>query len=557
MNLNSKKMKRQIGPTILGIFITFNLAIACVNLSHPLWIDEGIASLPSESILKYGLPYSPFDLDVMPWQLKYNMWDPATPLYRYAEAAFTALFGFSTESTRFFSLFCAALLLGILYFLFKSVGNRYIALFAVSILSASPVFLSMARQARHFTFLMLMIALTLYFWHRRFDKERNYFLWAIFALATLLTQVMGYLLIFILAVYVLVNLNEKYLSKRYIWAYVGLGLVYLAIFIPFHETLAFFHQVDCSTRADGCHKEMTYYVHTIFERFLNGSAFFTAITQAEAKLHLSIFGLTEINLNFNPGIINMLSLFFAYGLVHMSFKTWAGRRKKLLLILLWIFVPFFMLSLREVKFDRYLLMYALPPLSFIAAYGIYWLGQALFQKKGRQIAMYFLLLPCLFLFKPSANPALQTTSSLQFRSAYLDYLDKGIVNRPRDNIEGINYQLAILKGERKPGDIVITSYNDTSLTFYLKEKVYGMLASSNTDQKFMHLIKKAKANKSRVFFIDTLAERNFCYISTTELRNIDCRKKFAKFYSFCAADKQAKVCRRIIIGHNKLRKKNI
>ena len=81
------------------------MGLALIGLGAvPFWADESIAALPAHSIHTHLLPVNPFDLDFMPWQLKYGLWDPATPLYRYALAAFTAAVGFSEWTARLFSV---------------------------------------------------------------------------------------------------------------------------------------------------------------------------------------------------------------------------------------------------------------------------------------------------------------------------------------------------------------------------------------------------------------------------------------------------------------------
>ena len=90
---------------VCGLLGAFGLLLTLVNLGAlPFWADESIAALPALSIHTHLVPVSPFDLDFMPWQLKYDLWDPATPLYRYALAAFTAAVGFSEWSARIFSV---------------------------------------------------------------------------------------------------------------------------------------------------------------------------------------------------------------------------------------------------------------------------------------------------------------------------------------------------------------------------------------------------------------------------------------------------------------------
>jgi len=110
-----------------------------INLAAlPFWADESIAVLPARNIHADLLPTSPYDLDYMPWQLKWGLWDPATPLYRYTVAGFTAMTGFSEGTARAFSVLMGLCTTIPFYALVRKLYGRRTALLAVTFLVPVP-----------------------------------------------------------------------------------------------------------------------------------------------------------------------------------------------------------------------------------------------------------------------------------------------------------------------------------------------------------------------------------------------------------------------------------
>ena len=179
----------------------FLLGLPNLDLA-PFWVDETVAVTPALSIHEHGLPTTRFELDFMPWQLEYGLWDPATPLYRYAVAAFTAVLGFSELTTRLFSLLMAVACAAALFALVRDLYDARTGMVAAAVWMASPTTLVFAREARHFTFvicLSLCVLACLYASAREpADGERSRggaarVLWFVLAVALLLSQTLGYL----------------------------------------------------------------------------------------------------------------------------------------------------------------------------------------------------------------------------------------------------------------------------------------------------------------------------------------------------------------------------
>jgi hypothetical protein len=86
------------------------------------------------------------------------------------------------------------------------------------------------------------------------------------------------------------------------------------------------------------------------------------------------------------------------------------------------------------------------------------------------------------------------------------------------------------------GDEVVSSLDDASLGYYLGRFVHGFLDSAHDDAYFMKLLADAASRHATVFFIDSLSGQNHCHTPGNRPRNIDCRKKYSRFYAACLKD---------------------
>jgi hypothetical protein len=85
----------------------------------------------------------------------------------------------------------------------------------------------------------------------------------------------------------------------------------------------------------------------------------------------------------------------------------------------------------------------------------------------------------------------------------------------------------------QPGDIVVSSLDDASLGYYLGQFVYGFLNSRHDDQFFLGLLAEAARRGTRLWFIDTLPEHNYCHTPGLRPVAIDCRTKYRRVYLAC------------------------
>jgi 4-amino-4-deoxy-L-arabinose transferase-like glycosyltransferase len=491
----------------------------------PFCADESIAVLPAHNIQKDQLPTSPYDLDYMPWQLKWGLWDPATPLYRYSVAGFTALTGFSEGTARCFSVLMGLLTAIPFYALVRKLYGRQTALLAVTFLVTSTTFMIFAREARHFTFLMFLIVCTLYYLYSctegRDDWSRG--LWVVFLVAALLAQTLGYGILPVVGLYVLLNDPRRFLAWRFWPIYVAVGAVYLAVLIPFWFTLPFFHDVSCSTRPE-CHPSGWYYPAAL-------AAFVSPMT---APLEES----PPVGLSLAP-IVFVMGVFAVLGAVRRRTQ----RFEKTSLLLLWFFLPLISLSTRELKFDRYLFIWVMPPIALFMALGVRRLLRVRLLRRAPVLAGIVCVL--LVALAPQLIGAEAGVAGYPFRSAFASFVGSRLIGAQHDNWERIRWQADQLRAQMKPGDVVVSSLDDASLQHYLGQFVYGFLNSRRTDEFFTALLDEAQRNGTTVWFVDTLPKWNFCLSGEPEPWRIDCQVKYPKFYERCLADVGGAVCRRI------------
>ncbi len=499
-------------PLLLGA-----MCLPFINLGvTPFWVDESIAVMPARNIHFDLLPTSPYDLDVMPYQVQRGLWDPATPLYRYSVAAFTAVVGFSEGSARAFSVIMGLLSIIPFYALVRKLDGRRTALLAVTFLVTSPAFIVHAREARHQTFVMFLALCAFYYLYTATEgrDDRSRALWVVFVVATLLSQTLGYGILPIVAVYVLVNGPHRFFARRHLPVYLVAGAVYLAIVGTFWQALPFFHDVTCSTRAD-CRPMRWFYLAVLY-------AFTAPMT---GKLEEVQLGLSVIPIFFVIGVVVLVN----------AARRAAWPLEKTSLLLAWFFLPLLLLSMNDVKFDRYLFIWVMPLCALFLAYGVRWLLRlpGLRNAPGLgEVALVVLIVSSPQYFPAVGNRAAQGP---MIESGLVRCVRTTLLAAPRDNFEQMRWQANYLQQRVRPGDVVVSSLDDASLQYYLGQFVYGFLNSRRSDEFFVELLDDAERAGTRVWFVDHLDKFSFCVAGEPEPLRIDCRAKYPKFYARCTA----------------------
>ena len=520
---------------LAAIAAGFLLGLPNLDLA-PFWVDETVAVTPALSIHEHGFPTTRFDLDFMPWQLEYGLWDPATPLYRYAVAGFTAVFGFSEFTTRLFSLLMAVACAAALFVLVRGLYDAKTGLAAAALMMASPTTLVFAREARHFTFVMFLSLCTLACLHAaardragagsgrdRGDAARV--LWFAFAVALLLSQTLGYLFLPVIGAYVLVNDPRRFFSRRHWPAYVAAAAVYAGVMAVFWNTLPFFHVTDCSNREAGCEPEWSFYPNVL--------RFFLA-------------PMVELYMVRLQRAWSLQHLLFAVGVAVVAADVWRRRRELpwSSLLLLWLLIPPVLLSSQEVKFPRYLFIWSAPVCALLVAVAIVRIAARFGGRRPlAEVALVVLAL---------LSPRLLDVGTWQEprwrpRLGVIDSFRRNVRHPDGDNVYRIRWQVGMIRANAAAGDEVVTSLDDPSLQYYLARPVHGFLNSRHTDAYFVDLLDRAQAEGRAVWFIDSLPHWNHCLTDEPEPRSIDCREKYAGFYARCTevSREGAPTCRRI------------
>jgi hypothetical protein len=494
-------------------------AAALLMLVHvgkrPFWVDESIAVLPAQRIHTDLVPRNPFDLDFMPWQLQYQIWDPATPLYRYSVAAFTAVLGFSEATTRGFSVLMGLLTALVLYRLVRELRGPRTALLAATVLVTSTTFALHAREARHFTFVMCLGTATLYCLYRAARRPPGWSaaLWPVLAIGTLLAQTLGYALLPLLAAWILVLGPRGLLQRRYALVYAAAGAVYVAVMVVFWRTLPFFHVVSCENHFAGCAPSPLFYVGVMH-------AFLAPLEQ--------LFG-SPIT-----AAVSLAHVLFVAGIVGLGVGAWRDPRQRepALLIAAWLLVPLVLLSTREVKFPRFLFIWAMPVMAVLVAEGAVWIVGS--RGTERSASRWLALLAVVIALEPTVRLGPSAGGALARPTlALVDHVRTELLNPSDDNWERVGFLARMIKGIAKPNDVVVTSFDDAGLGYYTGRFVYGFIRSERTDDFYLDLLQRTRDAGGRVLYVDTLPQWNFCLSGEPEPRSMDCRAKFPRFLEAC------------------------
>ncbi|HYC53958.1 MAG TPA: glycosyltransferase family 39 protein [Candidatus Binatia bacterium] len=493
----------------------------CIHLgTKAFWVDESIAVLPARSIHFTGLPRSPFDLNYMSHQLEDGLWDPSAPLYRYSVAAFTAVAGFDEWTTRGWSVLMGLALLAPCFLLFRRLYGETTAWIAIAILATLPSFAEHCREARHFTFVLLMMYTTFWLVVRATGKDglRARAWWPLALTATVLGHYVGYMVVPIVAVYLLASWPRPFLTARYAALYVALFVGYAALQAKYWNTLPFFHSIGCHNRHPGCEPSPFYYFGTILEFLGGGSRFWETIAGTDPFLMLP---------NLGPVVLLMVG-----GIVLTILDAGRGRwRAGHVLVLAAFWIPLILLSTQELKFPRYM-FYILPVMclfvarAVVAVSGARRLGPA---RRPVLAAAFLLVLVGPEIVKRSDGYDVSTSLETRFGRHVQRMLDDDSADTWQRTLAQVDY----LKQHMIPGDIVTTSFDDASLGYYLGQFVHGFLNNEHDDEYFLGLLQEAKARGRRVHFIDMLPEQNYCHTKGVEVFSIDCRQKYPQFYAAC------------------------
>jgi hypothetical protein len=199
--------------------------------------------------------------------------------------------------------------------------------------------------------------------------------------------------------------------------------------------------------------------------------------------------------------------------------------------------------MRELKFDRYLFIWVMPPCALFMALGV----RRLMRLRPFRAAPTLAGIGCVLYVGLSFQLISADAGAwgLPVRSALLSFVGTRLLGAPDDNWEQIRWQAEYLRERMKPGDVVVSSLDDASLQYYLGQFVYGFLNSRRTDQFFTELLDRAERNGTAVWFIDTLPQWNFCLSGEPEPWRMDCRIKYATFYKRCLEGGDGSPCRRL------------
>lgn len=503
---------------LLALAVGFGVLSGVNHLgSKPFWIDESIAVLPAREILIHGVPRSPFDVDFMRFQVSEGVWDPSAPLYRYAVAGFVAIFGFSELTTRGFSLLFGALMVLLTWLFARRTTDGLTAWLSAIVLLTTPDFIELAREARHFSFVGACGLLTYYGLVRCDGEDRiGPALWPAGLVAAVLGHATGYLIVPVVASYLLLAGWRKHFRRPLIPYYLLLAGLLIAIVVPNAGTLPFFHAIGCENRVAGCHPSPWFYLGAIAV-FLTGS-------HSTPPTALSGWAI--------PLLIPLLALLG--GLARSA--ALARRHRGALLLVLATVLPLLLLSTRELKFPRYL-FYCIPLYSVLVALGVTWM-LSLIERSAIQRAAAALL--AVFLMWLPYGAEAREELELESRTARL--LEKRSKRAPDDNFERIREKLRFISEHAGPGDEIVTSFDDASLSYYTGRFVHGFLNSRHDDTHFLALLRKAERVGSHVIFIDTLERHDYCHTATEPLKNIPCRDKYHYFYRECAGPSPNPVC---------------
>jgi hypothetical protein len=216
-----------------------------------------------------------------------------------------------------------------------------------------------------------------------------------------------------------------------------------------------------------------------------------------------------------------------------------------LLVLAWLVLPIFLLSTRELKFQRYV-FYVLPPLSVLIAHGAVLASEWRVFRSFRSWALW--VMAAILIAGPvgrlSGN---KDHSRLMFASRLSTLFQVARGGIAKGPLLLSREQGAFLREHMKPGDVAVTSFDDAGLGYYSGRFVYGFLNSEHDDRFFLDLLADTAARRATLWYVDFLPAFDECHTPGMRPRSIPCRDKYAGFYAACMPSSVAHhpACKRI------------
>lgn len=169
MNVSKKYANEIIGGLLLGAFILLAFALRVFMLgTQDIWWDEARNIFTASRSL--GTIASAPELDVHP------------PFYFYLLHFWIEIVGTGEFVVRFFSLWFGVALVPLAFCLGTYLKNQRVGLWAAFLIALSPFLVDEAQQARMYTLLLFLTALSMYFLLRA-HKSLRWRDWAIYVLA--------------------------------------------------------------------------------------------------------------------------------------------------------------------------------------------------------------------------------------------------------------------------------------------------------------------------------------------------------------------------------------
>jgi len=225
--------------TFLGLLAicAIGFALRIGNLGYlSFWGDDGHAVIGTLSILEHGYPLLPSGNFLYHGMLSY-----------YFNIIAVLIFGAEEFAFRITSVVFSIMSIIAIYFLGKTIANKFVGFLAAAVLSFSTWYIIFAREARYYQALQFFYVLTFLFFYLGFFKKRRPFriLAAIFMVLTLFIHGIGIMLL-VLFIPLFIYLGRKFFKKEVLIPFAAV-IVFNALWVI---NQVFFWQVGRSFYAE-------------------------------------------------------------------------------------------------------------------------------------------------------------------------------------------------------------------------------------------------------------------------------------------------------------------
>jgi uncharacterized membrane protein len=199
---------------LLILLLGFSLRV--VNINQSLWLDEAISTVVAKDYSFLGIIF------------EFIKGDNHPPLFYLILKIWGNLFGFSDITLRFLPILFGTLTILFTYLFLKKLFDKKIAFLGSFLLTISPLHIYYSQEIRMYPILSFWAILLMYLFIFLVTERAKTIYWWLFAVLLIVLMATDYVGVFLLPVFLLIAYKEKFITKKFVLAFLPLIIVFIS-----------------------------------------------------------------------------------------------------------------------------------------------------------------------------------------------------------------------------------------------------------------------------------------------------------------------------------------